>query len=89
MKSEKPPKPKGPGLFSLLKPYRLMIVGMLTFTIISNGLNLAIPKIVANAIDSITAGQFVLASFLTLFLGGRIYHLCDDVSAKYLADLCL
>ena len=46
-----------------------MIVGMLTFTIISNGLNLAIPKIVANAIDSITAGQFVLASFLTLFLG--------------------
>ncbi len=69
MKSEKPPKPKGPGLFSLLKPYRLMIVGMLTFTIISNGLNLAIPKIVANAIDSITAGQFVLASFLTLFLG--------------------
>ena len=69
MKSEKSPKPKGPGLFSLLKPYRLMIVGMLTFTIISNGLNLAIPKIVANAIDRITAGQFILASFLTLFLG--------------------
>ena len=46
-----------------------MIVGMLTFTIISNGLNLAIPKIVANAIDRITAGQFILASFLTLFLG--------------------
>lgn len=68
MKPEQKPKPKGPGLFSLLKPYRYMIAGMLVFTIASNALNLAIPKIVGHAIDSFTAGQFVLASFLASFI---------------------
>ncbi|MCA9391181.1 MAG: ABC transporter ATP-binding protein [Candidatus Magasanikbacteria bacterium] len=68
MKNTKQRKPKGPSIFGLLKPYRWLIFGMLLFTIASNGLNLAVPKVIAKAIDSFTAGHFVLSTFVVTFL---------------------
>jgi len=51
-KPQGPPKPKGPGLTSLLKPYRAMVVLLIFFAMISNGINLVLPRIIAAGIDS-------------------------------------
>ncbi|MCX6780417.1 MAG: ABC transporter ATP-binding protein [Candidatus Magasanikbacteria bacterium] len=61
-------KPKEKTLFSLLKPYRWP-VGLLVFlTILSNGLNLAVPKIMSRAIDSFVHGNFVLRTVVIEFV---------------------
>lgn len=54
-------------MFSLLKPYKGLIVILLFFTLIGNGINLILPKIVANGIDAYTAGTFDLHSILVKF----------------------
>ncbi len=68
LKSSKPIKPKGPSVFSLLKPYRLMIVFLLLFALASNAINLFIPKIISRAIDSFSAGHFVMQTVVVEFL---------------------
>lgn len=68
IKSSKPSKPKGPSVFSLLKPYRLMIVFLLLFALASNAINLFIPKIISKAIDSFSAGHFVMQTVVVEFL---------------------
>ena len=49
-KSKRPPK--GPGLSTLLKPYRGLITLLVVLAFISNGISLVIPKIIAAAIDA-------------------------------------
>lgn len=49
---------KKSSVFSLLKPYKGMILLLLFLALLSNGLNLLLPKIIANSIDSYTAGSF-------------------------------
>lgn len=56
-----------PGIFSLLKPYKGLIFLLLLFALISNGVNLLLPKIVANGIDAYTNGDFDLESILIKF----------------------
>jgi ATP-binding cassette subfamily B protein len=45
-----------------LKPYRLLVSILATLTILGNGLNLVVPKILSRAIDSYAQGQFVLGT---------------------------
>ncbi len=69
--SDKPqtrPKPQG-NIFALLKSYKLLIGALIILTLVSNGLNLVIPKLIANAIDAYGRGTFVLSPTLTLFVG--------------------
>ena len=47
-------------LFSILKPYKINIIFLLFLTILSNGINLALPKIIANAIDAYSTGKLVI-----------------------------
>lgn len=54
-------------IFSLLKPYKVLIFLLLLFALISNGVNLLLPKIVANGIDAYTNGTFDLQSILIKF----------------------
>lgn len=66
----KPPEQntkKGPGIFSVLKPYRNMVLLLLLFALLSNGINLLLPKIIAKAIDSYPA-SYSLHSVLTQYL---------------------
>src|SRR5258706_8965837 len=56
----KPVRPKGPNLLALLQPYRPLVALLALLTIFGNALNLAVPKIVARAIDAYTQGQLVL-----------------------------
>src|SRR5256885_1322761 len=57
---KKPARPKGPNLLALLQPYRPLVALLAGLTIAGNALNLAVPKIVARAIDAYTLGQLVL-----------------------------
>ena len=47
-----------PGVLSLLRPYRGLVMVLLLFTLLSNAINLLLPKIIANTIDAFTAGVF-------------------------------
>jgi ATP-binding cassette subfamily B protein len=64
-KSKNAPKP--PGVSSLLKPYKGMISMLLLLALLSNGVNLLLPMIIAHGIDSFTAGDFILRSIVTKF----------------------
>ena len=68
MKPSMTPKaPAGPGLFSLLRPYRMWIATMVVLTILGNGLNLVVPKIMAGVIDTYDQPGFVLSRILVEF----------------------
>ncbi len=58
---------KQPGILSLLKPYRGMVLSLLLFTLLSNGINLIIPKIISGGIDAFTSGNFNYNSLITNF----------------------
>ncbi|WP_316814639.1 ABC transporter ATP-binding protein [Pedobacter nyackensis] len=58
---------RNPGIFNLLKPYKALIILLVLFALISNGVNLLLPKIVANGIDAYTNGTFDLHSILVKF----------------------
>ncbi len=60
-------QPKGPNLFSLLGPYKGFIILLVLLTIGGNALNLAIPKIIAAAIDAFSIGNFVMRGMLIEF----------------------
>jgi len=56
MKKKDPLKSTGsntgkPNIMSVLKPYQLLIVGLIGFALMSNAVNLLIPKLISNAID--------------------------------------
>jgi ATP-binding cassette subfamily B protein len=64
-------RPKGPpssGLFLLLKPYRLLVAMLVALTIVGNGLNLVVPKLISHAIDAYTQGSFVLNTVIWQFV---------------------
>jgi ATP-binding cassette subfamily B protein len=63
----KPVKEKKPGIFSLLKPYRSIVLLLILFTLISNGINLWLPKIIADGIDAYTNGTYKLNPVLIKF----------------------
>ncbi|MFA4868754.1 MAG: ABC transporter ATP-binding protein [Pedobacter sp.] len=56
-----------PNILNLLKPYKGLIILLLLFALISNGVNLLLPKIIANGIDAYTNGTFDLQSILIKF----------------------
>ena len=62
---------KGPGIFSLLRPYRGMIFLLIFFALLSNGINLILPKIIASGIDAYPS-HYVLQDVLTKFLSAAV-----------------
>ncbi len=59
---------KKPSIFGLLGPYRKLIALLVLFALISNGLNLVLPTLIAEGIDSYTAGVFDMQRTVFLFL---------------------
>ncbi|GAA4314776.1 ABC transporter ATP-binding protein [Compostibacter hankyongensis] len=51
----------------LLKPYSRMLFMLLLFALLSNGLNLVLPKIIANSIDNYTAGHWSFRDIILEF----------------------
>src|SRR5450432_111253 len=62
---------KGPGISKLLKPYRRMIFLLIFFALLSNGINLVLPRIIASGIDAFPS-HYVLRPLLIKFLSAAI-----------------
>lgn len=69
-KEKKGPKPKS--VFSLLGPYRNMILLLILFALLGNGINLLLPKIIASGIDAYPAHHYVLKTILLEFLSASV-----------------
>ena len=78
------------GLFALLRAYKSFIALLVLLTIISNGLNLAVPQIISRAIDSYTAGGFninnVILEFFLAALAIFIFTYLQGVVQTYAAE---
>lgn len=58
---------KSAGIFSLLKPYKGMLVLLLLFALFSNGLNLWIPRIIGDSIDAYRDQHFSAREIISQF----------------------
>ena len=67
-----PGKPKGPGLFSVLKPYRGMIILLVLLSLISNSISLAIPNISRHAIDAFIGNRLDVRRIIWEFVGAAV-----------------
>ena len=56
-------------LFALLKPYAKMNGMMLAFALLSNVINLILPKIISKTIDGLSKGEIDFKLIAILFLG--------------------
>ena len=61
-------QPRGPNLFSLLKPYRTLIFLLAVMTLLGNSLNLLVPKLISWGIDAYGQQRLVLPTFIAEFL---------------------
>ena len=61
-------KSKRPNIFQVVSPYKGWVVVLILFALISNGVNLVIPKIISHAIDNFSAGNFTYKTVVKEFL---------------------
>jgi ATP-binding cassette subfamily B protein len=60
--------PDKPNIFSVLKPYKLMIFFLIAFALLSNGVNLVIPKLISHGIDDFSNGHFSYQRLIIQFM---------------------
>ena len=58
MKKNTKVKANKPNIFAVLKPYKLMIFCLIGFALLSNAVNLVIPKLISRGIDDFSKGNF-------------------------------
>jgi len=63
-----PDKKDKVNIFSLLKPYKWIVLILIIFTLIGNAANLVIPKIISHGIDTYTHGDFSWKTMIVEFL---------------------
>ncbi|GAA3933088.1 ATP-binding cassette domain-containing protein [Chitinophaga oryziterrae] len=61
------PGPAKPGIMSVLQPYRGMVALLIFLALLSNGLNLVLPRMIAKAIDAYTGGTLVINTLIIEF----------------------
>jgi ATP-binding cassette subfamily B protein len=66
--ARKEAKPKGPGLLSILGPYKGILVLLAVFTVIGNAISLAVPRLISRGIDAYGAGTYEPVPTTVLFL---------------------
>lgn len=59
-------------IFKVLKPYKGLLAGLLIFALLSNMLNLVIPKIIEKGIDNFTHHTYQLSDILAIFLTATV-----------------
>jgi ATP-binding cassette subfamily B protein len=60
-------KEKKPSIISVLKPYYRLIILLILYAVLSNGLNLWIPKVIGNTIDEFNEGSFIASRTIRTF----------------------
>ncbi|MBN9384818.1 MAG: ABC transporter ATP-binding protein [Chitinophagaceae bacterium] len=87
-KSKRPPK--GPGLSTLLKPYRGLIILLAFLALLSNGLSLALPKIIGKAIDAFDKRQLdmhnIVVQFLAVTIGVFIFAYLQSIVQTFASE---
>lgn len=61
-----------PSLITVLKPYRGLIAVLALLALLSNGVNLVIPQLISEAIDSVEGGAFSMKRTILLFLAASL-----------------
>jgi len=61
-------RPAKANIFEVLKPYKLMIFGLIAFALLSNAVNLVIPKLISYSIDDFSKGAFDYQKIILEFL---------------------
>jgi len=59
-------------VFSLLKPYKGLVILLVLFALLGNGINLVIPLIISQGIDAYVQGNMVFNSLITKFLAASV-----------------
>ena len=81
---------KKPNIFSILAPYRGLVILLVVLALGMNGLNLLIPTLVSRGIDSYTSGSYVLSTTLIVFLattaGIFIFHYIQGIVQTYASE---
>lgn len=81
---------KKPGILGLLKPYSGIVILLIVFTLLSNGINLWIPKLISSGIDSFSAGQFsyntIIIQFLTAVISIFIFSYAQSILQTYTSE---
>ncbi|OIP01184.1 MAG: ABC transporter ATP-binding protein [Bacteroidetes bacterium CG2_30_33_31] len=87
-------KIRKPNIFAVVKPYKLMISGLIGIALLSNAVNLVIPKLISYGIDDFSNGsfsyekliiQFLIAAFIILvftFLQGILQTYASEIVAR-------
>jgi ATP-binding cassette subfamily B protein len=57
-----------PGIFSLLKPYSGMVILLIIMALLGSGINMLIPRIIANGIDAFSGNQYNVQHIIIQFL---------------------
>lgn len=88
--NKRPSRPSGPSLIGLLKPYRKLIYGLVVLTVLGNGLNLAVPKLIAGAIDEYAQTQLlqgtVAVELFLVALGIFVFAYFQNVAQTYASE---
>jgi uncharacterized membrane protein YvlD (DUF360 family) len=81
---------KKPGILGLLKPYSGIVILLILFTLVSNGINLMIPKLISHGIDSFSAGQFsyekIIIQFLAAIISIFIFSYFQSIIQTYASE---
>lgn len=80
---------KKPTIFSLVIPYKGIILLLIFLTLVGNGVNLVIPKIISHGIDSYSNGNFILKSLVLQFFRCCFCDFCIYLPAECCSNLCL
>jgi len=78
------------GLFSVLGPYKGIVIVLILMALAGSSINLLIPRIIARAIDSYSAGNFqagkVIVEFLAAASGILIFTFVQGVAQTFTAE---
>jgi len=95
-KTAKPGPPPGPSVFSLLTPYRRLIILLIVFALVSNAVNLLLPKVIAGGIDAYNnTGKFgkqpyelqkILITFLSAAVVVFIFTYLQSIVQTYSSE---
>ncbi len=81
--TDKKQETKKPSIFSLLRPYSKLISLLILFALLSNGINLLVPKLISYGIDSYSSGDFqmqrIMAYFLIAIVLVFIFTYCQSI----------
>ena len=82
--------PQKPNLFATLKNYRGLVLMLVILTILGNSLNLVVPKIIANAIDTYQQRGLLLTPLVVEFsavaLGILVFSYLQSIAQVYASE---